>query len=90
MKFFFKLILKVSAFYLEKQKSFIPKKKILSRCQYQNKTALFTDPIFSEGFGPNVTIYRILKILASLNLINAQTKIRYTKKIYKSFALSQA
>jgi hypothetical protein len=47
----FKQILKVSAFYLEKQKSFIPKKKILSRCQYQNKKALFTDPIFSEGFG---------------------------------------
>ena len=28
MKFFFKQILKVSAFYLEKQKSFIPKKYI--------------------------------------------------------------
>ena len=27
MKFFFKQILKVSAFYLEKQKSFIPKKE---------------------------------------------------------------
>ena len=49
-KFFFKQILKVSAFYLEIQKSFIPKKKFLSRCQYQNKKALFTDPIFSEGF----------------------------------------
>ena len=24
----------------------------LSHCQYQNKKALFTDPIFSEGFGP--------------------------------------
>ena len=23
----------------------------LSHCQYQNKKALFTDPIFSEGFG---------------------------------------
>ena len=51
MKFNFKLNLKVSAFYLEKQKSFIPeKKKILSHCQYQNKKALFIDPIFSEGF----------------------------------------
>ena len=28
----------------------MPKKKFLSRCQYQNKEALFTDPIFSEGF----------------------------------------
>ena len=51
MKFFFKQTLKISAFYLEKQKSFIPKKKFWSRCQYQNKKALFTDPIFSEGFG---------------------------------------
>ena len=53
MKFYFKQILKVSAFYLEKQKHFIPKKKMLSRCQYQNKKALFTDPIFSQGFGFN-------------------------------------
>ena len=39
------------AFCLEKQKSFIPKKIFLGYCQYQNKKALFTDPIFSEGFG---------------------------------------
>ena len=39
------------SFYLEKQKSFIPKKKFLSCCQFQNKKALFTDPICSEGFG---------------------------------------
>ena len=52
MKFFFKQMLKISAFYLVKQKSFIPKKKYdLGRCQYQNKQALFTDPIFSDGFG---------------------------------------
>ena len=45
-------MLKVSAFYLEKQKSFIPKKKyFLSRCQNQNKKALFTDSIFRDGFG---------------------------------------
>ena len=49
MKFFFKQILKVSAFCLEKQKSFIPK-KFLSCCQYQNKKDLYTDSIFSEGF----------------------------------------
>ena len=49
-------MLKVSAFYLEKQKSVIPKKK-LSCCQYQNKKALFTDPIFSEGFELTVLIY---------------------------------
>ena len=39
-----------SAFYLEKRKSFISKKKLLGHCQYQNKKALFTDPIFSECF----------------------------------------
>ena len=44
-------MLKVSAFYPEKQKKNIPKKEyFLSHCQYQNKKALFTDPIFSEGF----------------------------------------
>jgi hypothetical protein len=37
---------------LKKKKSFIPKKEyFLGHCQYQNKKALFTDPIFSEGFG---------------------------------------
>ena len=52
---FFKQMLKVSAFYLERQKSFIPKILFfLSRCQYQNKKALFTDPIFSEGFELNL------------------------------------
>ena len=39
------------SFRVKKQKSFIPKKTFLGRCQYQNKKALITDPIFSEGFG---------------------------------------
>jgi len=30
------------------------KKYFLGRCQYQNKKALFTNPIFSEGFGQKV------------------------------------
>ena len=51
MKLNFKQILKVSAFYLEKQNFLFPKKIFLGRFQYQNKKALFTDPIFSEGFG---------------------------------------
>ena len=42
MKSFSKEMLKVSAFYLEKQKSFVPKKKFSNPYQYQNKTALFT------------------------------------------------
>ena len=40
-------MLKISAFYLEKQKSVIPKN--LVGLQYQNKQTLFTDPIFSDG-----------------------------------------
>ena len=44
--------LKVSAFYLEKQKSSIPKKKKNSSCyQYYNKKALFTDSIFQKVLG---------------------------------------
>ena len=42
-------MLKISAFYVVKQKSFIPKKCDLSQSQYQIKKALFTDPIFSDG-----------------------------------------
>ena len=49
-EFIFKQMLKVSAFYLEKKK-FIPIKIFLKAVQYQNKRALFTDPIFSEDFG---------------------------------------
>ena len=60
-KFFFKQMLEISAFYLVKQKSFIPKKYDLGRSQYQNKKALFTDPIFSDGFDfynvANLAIY---------------------------------
>ena len=44
-------MLKILVFYLIKQKSFIPKKKYdLGRSQYENKKALFTDPIFSDCF----------------------------------------
>ena len=41
---------KVSAI-LKNKKVLFQKKKFLSRCHYQNKKVLFTDPIFSEGFG---------------------------------------
>ena len=44
-------MLKVSAFYLEKQKSFIPKKIFFRPLSIsKQKKTLFTDPIFSEGF----------------------------------------
>ena len=32
-------------------------KKNLGYCQHQNKNALFTDPIFSEGFGRVILLY---------------------------------
>ena len=35
---------------LKKKKVLYLKKIFLGCCQYQNKKALFTDPIFSEGF----------------------------------------
>ena len=49
----FKQMLKVSAFCFEEQTSFISKKKYIGRSKYQGKSALFNDPIFSEGFGLN-------------------------------------
>jgi hypothetical protein len=52
-------MLKVSAFYLEKQKSFIPKKNFfLAVVKYQNKKALFTDSIFPEGFELTIIIIK--------------------------------
>ena len=55
MKLFFKQMLKVSAFYLEKQKSFIPKKKYnlghsLYIGQESSNRWRFAVPIFSEDF----------------------------------------
>ena len=44
-------MLKVSVFYLEKHKSFHPKKIYFRPSQQQNKKAFFTDPIFIDGFG---------------------------------------
>ena len=43
--------LKVSAFYVEKQKSFIPKKYDLSRRPGQFQEMVFAVLIFSEDFG---------------------------------------
>ena len=50
MKFNFKLNLKVSAFYLEKQKSFIPKKIFLSRTAKIDPKDGVSHLNFSEGF----------------------------------------
>jgi hypothetical protein len=51
MKFFFKQMLKASAFYFEKKKCFISKKKKnLKPLSISKQKTLFTDPIFSERF----------------------------------------
>ena len=42
---------KVSVFYLEKQKVLFISRIFLGHFQHQNKKALFTDPIFSDGSG---------------------------------------
>ena len=41
---------------LKNKKVLFLKKYFLSRCQYQNKKALFTDSIFREGLGLSVMI----------------------------------
>ena len=51
-------MLNISAFYLLKQKTkYSYKKYDLGRSQYQNKKALFTDPIFSNGFGWHARVF---------------------------------
>ena len=50
----FQKMLKISVFYLTNKKAFFLKKYDLGCSQYQNKTALFTDPIFSDGFVLNI------------------------------------
>ena len=50
-------MLKVSASYLKKQKSFISKKIFFGHSQYQNKKVLFTDSIFREGFGLEIIFF---------------------------------
>ena len=46
---------------LKSKKFYSLKNYFLGRCQYQNKKALFTDPIFSDGFDfynvANLAIY---------------------------------
>ena len=67
-------MLKISAFYLKKQKSFIPKKrKKNGHCQYQNKKALFTDPIFSEGFAAKLANLKKCQLQASCRIDMATT-----------------
>ena len=52
-------MLKVSAFYLKKQKSSIPKKMLfLAVVNIKTKKALFTDSIFSEDFGHDVASFK--------------------------------
>ena len=74
-------MLEVSVFYLEKQKSFIPKKKyFLGRSQYQNKKALFTGPIFSDGFDLPYTLIDPQQALKGSVIIHTNVPFRELKK----------
>jgi hypothetical protein len=44
---------------LKNKKVLFLKKYFLGCCQYQNKKALFTDPIFSKGFGSDYLKTRV-------------------------------
>ena len=48
---------------LKNKKVLILKNFFLDHCQYQNKKALFTDPIFSEGFTTGYVNFRHLEVL---------------------------
>jgi hypothetical protein len=73
MKFNFKLNLKVSAFYLEKQKSFIPKKKFFRPLSISKQKSFVYGLNFPEGFDhwirdalkPNSTIKYRYSIVTS-------------------------
>ena len=82
-KCFFKQKLKVSSFYLEKQKVLFLKKYFFSGSPYQNKKALFIDPIFSEDFGKThpENNWRELWIAWNIGSVNHQ-KIRLLTIIY--------
>ena len=60
-KFYLKQMLKVSAFYLKKQKKFYSYLKKKNWPVKQNKKALFTDSIFSEDFA----VYYLSALLAN-------------------------
>ena len=77
-------ILFQTAFYLEKQKSFIHKKEnFLSRCQ--NKKTLFTDSILREGF---VQPYSQEHLLGNLSSEKVEIVRDSTKSTLKSTFLS--
>ena len=65
-------MLKVSAFYLKKQKSFIPKKIFFGGSQYQNKKALFTDSIFLKVLikGREESNYCFLSFQGSIDAVD--------------------
>ena len=63
-------MLKGAAFYLEKQKSFIPKKNFLSCCQYQNKKlCLLTQ--FSVKVLVQILVHSHFELVSSLLALDA-------------------
>ena len=59
-KFYFQPFLNISAFYLEKQKSFIPKKKILKPLSISKQKSFVYCLNFLEGFGLSISSSKIV------------------------------
>ena len=83
MKFYLKQILKISAFYLEKQKSFIPK-RIWSKPWSLNRPKEFQQmafavPIFSEGFA-----YHVVRQWLSSHIPAGKAGFHKTKSVFFS------
>ena len=74
-----------SQLFILKNKKVLFFKKNLSRCQYQNKNDLFTDPIFSEGFGYHH--YRS-ELHISLEINSLVQKLSKISQKYNFFYLS--
>ena len=73
-------MLKISAFFLVKQKSFIPKKD-LGLYQYQDKKALFTDPIFSDGFVKILSNVAVVMPVHA-NLLNSVIQVKEYQAVF--------
>ena len=85
MKFNFKLNLKFQFSSLTNKKVLnLKKKKILSRCQYQNKKALFTDSIFSEDFGQGGKTTRQQRRHKNIGLKKEYLRWRYILLVERS------
>ena len=52
---------------MKNKKVLFLKYEFLGRCQYQNKKALFSDPIFSEGFDSGGPVSPMTDLITKVN-----------------------